>query len=112
MNTNRLYLAYIYVTINVDWKGNNILRNGKFIKMAVVYHNEYDEYIDVKSGEKYKKGIKHVYDEGDMFINFEKGLIPLNEISELNINRKNMSKRKILKKLLNTSLYNKKEEDK
>lgn len=112
MNTNRLYLATINIVVKVEYKSEERITHANFFKNSFVYHNEYNDYIDIKSGEKYKKGIEDTYDAGDMYIDFKKGLIPVNEIPELNFERKNMSKRKILKKLSNTSLYNKKEEDK
>ena len=112
INTNRLYLTTINIVVKVEHKGDFKNTYADFLKNSFVYHNEYNDYIDITSGEKYNKGIEDTWNAGDMYIDFKKGLIPISEISELNFERKNMSKRKILKKLSNTSLYNKKEEDK
>ena len=123
MNVNRLYLAEIYVyssyeydyeryTLFYNIKFYNKKAHSEFCKDAVVYRNRNNEYIDIKTGEKYKTALDYDSKIGDMFISFKNGLIPINELEEINFERKNMSKRKILKKLSNTSLYNKKEEDK
>ena len=112
MNVNRLYLAYIYVYNKKECVGDYVYRHSNFVKKTVVYHDYINNYIDIKSGEKYSKDINNCREFGDMFIGFCVGLEPLNELEEINFERKNMSKRKILKKLSNTSLYNKKEEDK
>ena len=112
MNINRLYLAYIYVYSQEENVVGGAYRTSNFVKKTVVYHDYINNYIDIKSGEKYSKDINNCREFGDMFIGFCVGLEPLNELEEINFERKNMSKRKILKKLSNTSLYNKKEEDK
>ena len=112
MNVNRLYLAYIYVYNKKECVGDYVYRHSNFVKKTVVYHDYINNYIDIKSGEKYSKDINNCREFGDMFIGFCVGLEPLNELEEINFERKKMSKRKILKKLSNTSLYNKKEEDK
>ena len=123
MNVNRLYLATINVCSNIEYDDEhytnicNIMfydkeTDGVYCKNAVVYHNRNNEYIDIKTGEKYKTTLDYDSEVGDMYIDFDERLIPVTEIPWLNFERKNMSKRKILKKLSNTSLYNKKEEDK
>ena len=123
MNTNRLYFASIYVCTEIkdDYDNCIMMFNkkfygtktyGNFCKKAIVYHNNSNEYIDIKSGEKYKTSLDNNLKIGDMCINFEDRLIPLNEIPEIKFERKNMSKRKILKKISSASLLSKKEEDK
>lgn len=112
MNTNRLYLATINIVVKVECKGDFKNTYADFLKNSFVYHNEYNDYIDIKSGEKYKKGIEDTWNAGDMYIDFKKRLIPVNEIPELNFKRENMSKRRILKKISSASLLSKKEEDK
>lgn len=112
MNTNRLYLATIYVVGTKILEDGEYNYYGKFCKNAVVYHNKNNEYIDIESKEKYIKGLINTYEIGDMYIHYGHDLIPIYQLPEINFERKNMSKRKILKKLSNTSLYNKKEEDK
>ena len=72
----------------------------------------FDIGVDIKSGEKYLKDVNDCKKYGDMFIGFSVGLEPLNELEEIKFERKNMSKRKILKKISSASLLSKKEEDK
>ena len=113
MNINRLYFATINIVVKVEHKGDFKNTYADFLKNSFVYHNEYNDYIDIKSGEKYKKGIEDTYDAGDMYIDFKKDLIPVTEMTEINFKRKNMSKRRILKKISSANLLNnKKEEDK
>ena len=112
MNVNRLYLAYIYVYNKKECVGDYVYRHSNFVKKIVVYHNYINSYIDIKSGEKYLKDVNDCKKYGDMFIGFSVGLEPLNELEEINFERKNMSKRRILKKISSASLLSKKEEDK
>ena len=123
MNINRLYLAQIFICTEIEDDYDNYVimfnqkfygqkKYGKFCKKTIVYHDKNDQYIDIQSGEKYKKNFEYDLKVGEMCINVEEGIIPINQLPQINFKRKNMSKRKILKKLSNTSLYNKKEEDK
>lgn len=112
MNVNRLYVAQIYVNCHYQILDDlTIDRKGIFVKNAVVYHDGFNKYIDLVSGEKYKLGI---YDTslGNMYISLNNGLIPISKVYDVNFDRCNMSKKKIVKKLAKSKLLNKKEDDK
>lgn len=112
VNVNRLYVAQIYV--NYYYKVLDDLtidRKGMFVKNAVVYYDKFNRYIDLVSGEKYKLGIYDTY-LGNMYICLNDGLIPISRIYDVNFDRCNMSKKKIVKILAKSKLLNKKEDDK
>lgn len=112
MNVNRLYVAQIYVNYHYEiLKDLTIERKGKFVKNAVVYHDEYNRYIDLISGEKYKLEINDTY-LGNMYICLNNGLIPIDRVFDVNFDRCNMSRKKIVKNLSKSKLLNKKEDDK
>lgn len=112
MNVNRLYVAQIYVNYECKLESDLLFyRRGKYLKNALVYHDDYHDYIDMISGEKYKLGIEGT-DLGDMYINLQNGLRPVNEVFDVQFKRTNMGKRRILKNLCNSKLLNKKEDDK
>ena len=112
MNIEGLYLARIYVnTYYRIEKDLTIARKGSYVKTTIVFRNDDDEYVDLESDEKYKSGIGNSF-LGDMYISLNYGLIPIRDIPNFNFNKRNMSKRRILKKISEAELLNKKEDDK
>lgn len=72
---------------------------GKFVKKALVHvaRDSYSiVYVDLKTGEKYKKFDVCDAKIGEMYVNLDKGMKSVSEIIEYR--RNNISKRKILKK--------------
>ena len=112
VNINRLYVAQIYVNYHYKILDDlTIDRKGKFVKNAVVYHDEFNRYIDLISGESYKLGIYDTY-LGNMYIYLDNGLIPINRIYDVKFDRCNMSRKRIIRTLSKSKLLNKKEDDK
>ena len=111
MNVNRVYAATIYVNIQCQNNGKYTTRQGKYLKMSLVYHDEYNDYIDLISGEKYELGLEDTY-PGDMYIYLKHGLKPVNEVYNISFKKQDMPKKKILKSISNAILLNKKEDDK
>lgn len=121
MNVNRLYRVQIYICSDIEFKtldGTVIpepegvyvkLVRGIPVKETTVYHTKSDRYIDFETKEKYKLGINGDLKAGDMYINLECGLKP---ILNINFEKNNMSRKKILKTLFKSQLLNKKEDDK
>lgn len=121
MNVNRLYRVQIYICSDIVFKTlDGIVIPGpegvyeKYVrgipvKETIVYHTKSDRYIDFETKEKYKLGINGVLKMGDMYINLECGLKP---ILNINFEKNNMSRKRILKTLSNSKLLNKKEDDK
>ena len=68
MNTNRLYLAYIYVYNKKECVGDYVYRHSNFVKKTVVYHDYRNNYIDIKSAEKYLNDVKDTRKFGDMLL--------------------------------------------
>ena len=111
VNVNRVYVATIYVNIEYQINGRYTNRQGKYLKMSLVYHDEYNNYIYLISGEEYELGICDTY-PGDMYINLKHGLKPINEVYNVSFKKHDMPKRKILKSISNAVLLNEKEDDK
>lgn len=112
MNINRVYAVVIFVNNQYQIEDDlTIFRKGKYVKITAVYVNDYNEYIDLESGEKYEIGLSSTF-LGDMYINLKYGMIPIVEIPDVKFEKNNMSKKRILKKLSNSKLLNKKEDDK
>jgi len=112
MNVNRVYVVVIFVNTHYKIEDDlTISRKGSYVKITSVYVNNYDEYIDLESGEKYKIGLSSTF-LGEMYINFRYGLVPIREIPDIKFDKSNMSKKRILKTLSNSKLLNKKEDDK
>ena len=96
MNVNRLYIVKIYVNF-IDQIENDLTwyKEGRYIKQALVYHDDERDYIDLISGEHYKLG-----------------LVPINEVLDISFKKQDMTKKKILKSINKAMLLRKKEEDK
>lgn len=111
MNVNRVYIADIFIYHDRKYD-NGKVTFASFVKTAVVYHADNGEYIDLYTKEKYKfsnNDIKY----GDLYIHFKNGLIPIQTSLDEKLNKLNVSKRKIKKKLLKTAIsLSKKEKDK
>lgn len=106
MNVNRLYAANIYVNCEYTYLSEGELSlKGRFIKKSIIYHDDYNNYIDLISGEKYKLGIDDTF-LGDMYINLKEGLIPIDEYYGISFDKEEMPKKKIIKKLSNANLLN------
>jgi len=108
MNVNRLYEVQINIVFD-EIPGE--FREGRFLKNTIVYHDDNGQYIDLISGEIYKLGIGDA-DLGDMYIYLKKGLIPITNVCDVSFKKMDMPKKKILRKLANAKLLNKKEDDK
>ena len=103
MNINRVYLANIYLVIGQrlvsdrdsfdNIKDNNIYSNLEYIKTALVYKDNFGCFIDLKSNECYSTYFG-IFSEGKLVVNLDDDLIPLSGL----FNKRNMSKRRILKK--------------
>ena len=105
-------MAAIFVNTDYQLEDNlTISRKGLYVKISAVYTDKYGRYIDLESGEIYKLGIKNTF-LGDMYINIKYGLVPVREIPDVEFKKVNMSKKRIIKKLSNSTLLNKKEDDK
>lgn len=101
MNINNVYLANIYVktTEKPIPDSDMCLCNADFVKEALVYNKTSMYgicYVDLETKRKYKTFQLGDAVVGEMFICLEQGVTPLESIIE--VNKKNMSKRKILKK--------------
>ena len=105
MNINNVYIAKIYVKKNENEKadyGKGVILTygeGVFIKDALVYEDieSYNpRYIDLETGKEYVRFDVCDAHMGELYINLQAGLIPYTDLIENN--KKNMSKRKILKK--------------
>ena len=105
MNLNKVYLCEIYQLVDIVYNDKNssnnnkflrVIRDTMFIKKTLVYYSELKrEYIDLITKEKYKYGYGACV-IGDYYINSKKGLTPLSSL--INCKRKNMTKKRILKK--------------
>ena len=100
MNINNVYVAKIFVKTVEDLNENYLQdHKGDFVKNALVYEH-LDSfrpcYIDLESGKKYTTFKLIDAHTGELYINIKAGLIPYTSLIENN--KKNMSKRKILKK--------------
>ena len=120
MNVNRLYAAQIYVCSDIEEKMlddsfffSTVERNyiGIFVKNTIVY-NHNNTYIDLVSNEIYKIGLDNISKIGQMYINLKKGLRPLEQCLEINFEKENMSRKRIIRTLSKSKLLNKKEDDK
>lgn len=116
MNVNRLYVAQINIVFeeipgSIRGRFRETEIKGRFLKYAIVYHDDNGRYIDLISGENYKLGIGDT-DLGDMYIYLKKGLMPITEVYDVDFKRNDMSKKRILKTLYSSKLLNKKEDDK
>ena len=104
MNINKVYLAYIYQKTSSKKVPGVELYHEKadFIKKALICDrtSRFDPYyIDLVTKRKYYAfGIGEA-EVGELFINMEQGIIPLENIIE--VNKKNMSRKKILEKYKN-----------
>jgi len=84
---------------------------GDFVKNAIVYKKN-NTYIDLVSKEVYKLGFDEVSKIGQMYINLNKGLKPLDQCLDVNFEKENMSRKRIIRTLSKSKLLNKKEDDK
>jgi len=104
MNVNRLYVASIYINFFDEALPENKTNvKGMFLKKAIVYHDDWNNYIDLISGEKYKLGIDNTF-LGDMYIYLKDGLIPIDRYYDISFDKDEMPKKKIVKKLSNANL--------
>ena len=111
MNVNRVYVAQIFVNSKCEVEDDlTISREGTYVKSVIVYRKRNGKYVDFVSGEVYKTNMDDI-SVGDMYINFECGLIPINQIFNVNFDKENVSKKRILKTLSNSMLLNNKKED-
>ena len=104
MNINNVYIAKIYVkTVEKFNRDFSVRSEGEFVKDTLVYE-KLDTilpcYIDLESGKKYRNFDLNDTDIGELYINIKAGLIPYTSMIENN--KKNMSKRKILKNYNNS----------
>ena len=116
MNVNRLYVAQINIVFEeIPGPIRGIIREvevkGKFIKNAIVYHDDNGRYIDLISGEKYKLGIGDT-NLGDMYIYIKEGLIPITKVYDISFKKMDMPAKKILKRICKAKLLNEKEDNK
>ena len=107
VNVNRVYIAKIFINI----KRTLYEKEGKYLKKTIVYHNDFNRYVDLISGEEYKLGLEYTY-PGDMYIYLKDGLIPVANVLDVSFKKKNMPKKKILKNINKVILLNEKEDDK
>lgn len=97
MNVNRVYACQIYMNNRYDFLGPGIYRMyGDFVKNAIVYHRRDGKYVDLLSKEVYGTDLDGSFKE--MFVNTVT-LIPLCDIIDKQIEKENLSKKKILKLL-------------
>ena len=101
MNTNKIYLVNVYIKTSSEKISGIELYHEKadFIKKALVYDRTAmfePYYVDLATRRKYYIFQLSDAEVGELFINMKQGLIPLENIIE--INQKNMSRRRILKK--------------
>lgn len=101
MNVNRVYIADIYIYHGRKYEGGKVTFSS-FVKPAVVYHTDSDQYVDLFTKEKYK--FNNNIKEGDLYIYFKNGLKPIQTNLEKKFNKLNVSKRKIKKNLLDTGI--------
>ncbi len=103
MNINNVYECSIFQVIDRNYTYDSSLPGyfcyveykSKFVKKVLVYKDEYNNFIDLETKERYRIGCDYC-SIGDFFINVKKGMIPV--CSVIDYKRKNMTKRRILKK--------------
>ena len=89
MYTNEVYLCHIYV------KDKNEETN-HFVKKALVIREHIGIYRDINTGEVYEHSNTENARKGKPYINISYGLLSISTV--FNTNRRNMSKKKVLKK--------------
>jgi len=104
MNIDNVYLANIYVKTGETYENYrgplnfDIVSNGSIFKETIVYDTSKTCklcYIDLVTGKKYDKfSLNDCYKIGECYIKIE-SLIPITSV--LALNKKNMSKKRILK---------------
>ena len=109
MNINNVYVAKICVRMNEDDASDYtegmifVYRQSAFVKDALVYEDLESitpRYIDLETGKEYIKFNVCNAHIGELYIKMDDGLIPYSSLIETN--KKNMSKRKILKNYNNS----------
>ena len=110
MNVNRLYVAQIYIITKKEEDEGFVYTEGEFVKQAIVYHYRNNKYIDLISDEIYKIQAQNAK-VGEMIINLQLGLIPVNENVDVKFDRTNMCKKRILKNLSNSKLLNEEDDE-
>lgn len=93
MNINRVYECEIWRVISTNIRSGNIVYKNMFLKKTLVYHTEYNQWIDLSTKETYTLGPVLF---NDLFIKPDSSMIPLSTL--IDTKRSNMTKRKILKK--------------
>lgn len=106
MKIDNVYLANLGKVVydEINYSKNTLKVKECAYDRTIVYFLD-NKYIDLRSGKKYKRNDIDKLKIGDIFVDVQKGIIPirtildeLNEINYCNKNIKsNMSKRKILK---------------
>lgn len=112
MNINRLFIASIYV--NYKYNEVNAVEYdmfGKFVNYRIVYHNYLNQWVDLYSRRIYKTSLDDTR-IGERYISLKEGLIPLTEHSNIDIKGNRISRKKLIRKLSNVNLLNKREDDK
>lgn len=110
MNVNRIYIAKIYVTTAMNVEGYQYHMEGRFLKNALVYHDEYGYYIDLVSEEKYDYGLTHTF-PGEMYIYAKDVLRPIRDVLDISFKKEDMPKKKILRNINKAILLKKKKEE-
>jgi len=94
MNINDIYEANIKILIKFDYGVKETIAYSKFVKKAVVYRSDRDDYYDLSTNQRYRVNQFECF-EGEMFID-SKSMVPIRDL--IDARRDNMTKRKILKK--------------
>lgn len=99
MNINNVYIASIWMLVDSRLIGDFITGSFKmsirYVKTTAVYQKDGNWY-DLKTKKKYYDNVYGLEPIGTQFIDFKRGLIPLND--KVEYKRENMTRRKILKK--------------
>lgn len=99
MNINNVYIASIWMLVDSRLIGNFMTGSFKmrvqYVKKTAVYNKNGDWY-DLATKKKYNDNVYGLEPIGTEFIDFTRGLIPLN--NKVEYKRENMTRRKILKK--------------
>ena len=113
MNINNIYLARIYVKYdeNVRYKKDSTIpisySKGSFVRVGVVekkidIDGNIKYFKDIYTGEIYKHTCANDSIRGELYVDVDKGLIPVVSLISKEIDKPNMSKRRI-KELINNS---------
>ena len=93
MNINRVYECSIHVLVKYFIENGKEMCLSHFVKRTLVYHTNNDDWIDLFTNQHYLLGADVFH---DLFISRLDPIVPLSIL--LVTNKRNIPKRKILKK--------------